>query len=88
MGLGRLGFAGGLGHRVPASCAILGRLTEIGFWCVGLVWVMHHCNPPQCAFYGIEAWKGGQNPEGRFDGRGRSIGGGLRWVWVPGQGLG
>ena len=66
VGLGRLGFAGGLGHMGPASCAILGRLTEIGFWCVGLVSLMHHWNPPDCAFYGIEAWKGGQNPEARF----------------------
>ena len=68
MGLGRLGFAGGLGHMGPASCAILGRLTEIDFWCVGLVSGMHHWDPPQCAFWGIEAWKGGQNPEGRFGG--------------------
>ena len=68
MGLGRLGFAGGLGHMGPASCAILGRLTEIVFWCIGLVWVMHLGAPPQCAFYGFEAWKGGQNPEARFGG--------------------
>ena len=37
VGLGRLGFAGGVGHVGPASCAILGRLTETGFWCIGLV---------------------------------------------------
>ena len=55
----------------------------IGLMLLGLVWVLiFYISGMQFPIPGIDAWKGGQNPEGRFDGRGRSIGW-LRWVWVP-----
>ena len=68
VGMGRLGFAGGLGLMGAASGAILGRLTDIHFWCVGLGSGIHHWDTHKCFFPGIEAWKGGQNLDGRFGG--------------------
>ena len=62
MGLGRLGFAGGLGHMGPASCAILGRLTEIGFWCVGLVSLMHLGIHHAVRFTGSRPGRGAKTP--------------------------
>ena len=80
VGLGRLGVAGGLVRGSTASLGPIGRFrfgrqinTVFSFkwsWCG-----MCHWEPHVCFFLGIEAWKGGQNPEGGFDRRGRSIGG-------------
>ena len=57
-----MGFAGGLGHMGPASCAILGRLTEIVFWCVGLVSLMYHWDPPECFVWGSRPGRGTRIP--------------------------
>ena len=72
VGLGRLGFAGGLVRGSAASLDPIGRfrfgvkLTR-GFHLMGLV-----RDPPLgytlLFFSGIEAWKRRQNPDGRFGG--------------------
>ena len=90
VGLGCLGFAGGLGVLVRGSAASLGdfdlgvKLTR-GFHLNGQGDGCNTGRQPSVFFKGSSpflAWKGGQNPDGRFGGRGRSMGG-LRWVWVP-----
>ena len=85
MGLGRLGFASGLGHMGPASCAILGRLTETGFWCIGLVSVIgyHH----SVRFGGSRPGRGARIPRAVLTGEaGLLVGYG--GCGCPGPGLG
>ena len=72
VGLGRLGFAGGL---VRGSAASLGPIGRFRFG-VKLTLGFHLNGHGACSttgrqptfFLWIEAWKGGQNPEGRFGG--------------------
>ena len=73
VGVGLVGPAGMVAKKLhEEGCALIGLGAEI--WDIHRGWVMCHWNVTGGFWIGIRAWRGGENPESKSDGWGRSMG--------------